>query len=93
MNNQNCMLVNNPTEYKFNLRGRICNCKFLNVRERPAPESKILQVLNEESVFYVSSTFHDYDNPNKEWVTVANENGEVIGYVMRKYIRVRGLLR
>lgn len=63
--------------------GTVCNCKKLNVRERPTKKAKILHILNLGEVVLIDTL----ETRVEGWYKVAIEDG-IIGYCMEDFIKI-----
>lgn len=61
--------------------GFVFNCSKLNLREIPDITGKVLTILKVGQILYLGET-------HGEWIEVQGDRGDVIGYVMNKYIEL-----
>lgn len=63
--------------------GTVCNCKKLNVRERPTKKAKVLRILNSDEVVLIDTL----EARIKGWYKVIVEDG-IVGYCMEDFIKI-----
>ena len=63
--------------------GTVCNCKKLNVRERPTKKAKVLRILNLDEVILIDTL----EARIKGWYKVIIEDG-IVGYCMEDFIKI-----
>lgn len=63
--------------------GIVCNCKKLNVRERPTKKAKVLRILNSDEVVLIDTL----EARMKGWYKVTVEDG-IVGYCMEDFIKI-----
>lgn len=63
--------------------GIVCNCKKLNVRERPTKKAKVLRILDSDEVILIDTL----EARIKGWYKVIIEDG-IVGYCMEDFIKI-----
>lgn len=63
--------------------GTVCNCKKLNVRERPTKKAKVLRILDSDEVVLIDTL----EARMKGWYKVTVEDG-IVGYCMEDFIKI-----
>lgn len=63
--------------------GIVCNCKKLNVRERPTKKAKVLRILDSDEVVLIDTL----EARMKGWYKVTVEDG-IVGYCMEDFIKI-----